>query len=154
MHLRTFLIASVITLALGCIAGPAGAQQVYKWKDSGGVTHFSQTPPPTGTNFSKVQLNNAPTVSSNPPAAASDDAAESEGSSAPQHLAAAGTQPDNPANRARLCQQLRDNIAALEGKQPVVTAGSDGKPMVLSDSARQQQLATAREQQTQYCTGQ
>lgn len=154
MHLRTILAASVLASALACSAGPATAQQVYTWKDAGGVTHFSQSPPPTGTHYSKVQLSNAPTVSSNPPPAATDDNSGSEDDTPAPQLAAAGTQADNPANRARLCQQLRNNIAALEGKQPVVAAGSDGKPMVLSDSARQQQLATAQEQQTQYCTGQ
>lgn len=153
MHLRTFLAASAIGLSLACIAGLASAQPVYKWKDAGGVTHFSQTPPPTGTHYSKVRLSSGPEVSSNPAPAATTGASEPDTGAAFAPPASAGTQADNPANRAKLCNQLTANIAALEGKQPVVAAGADGKQTVLSDTARQQQLATAREQHTQYCTG-
>jgi hypothetical protein len=47
---------------------------------------------------------------------------------------------------------LSSNIALLQGKQPVVTGGGDGKQQVMSDNAREQQLATARAQQVQYCS--
>jgi hypothetical protein len=67
-------------------------------------------------------------------------------------VAAGGTQPDTPSNRAELCKQLSSNIALLQGKQPVVTGGGDGKQQVMSDNAREQQLATARAQQVQYCS--
>jgi len=40
----------------------------------------------------------------------------------------------------------------LQSKQPVVAAASSGKQEVMSDNAREAQLATARAQQTQYCS--
>lgn len=153
MQMRTMLAASVIGFSLACAAGLASAQQIYKWKDANGVTHFSQTPPASGTHYSKMRLANEPEVSSNPPPS-SNPASETngEGNTAPQQPASAGTQADTPSNRAELCKQLSANISLLQGKQPVVTGGSNGKQQLMSDDAREQQLATARSQQAQYCS--
>jgi hypothetical protein len=30
------------------LSAPLAAQQVYKWKDASGVTHFTSDPPPKG----------------------------------------------------------------------------------------------------------
>jgi hypothetical protein len=155
MQLRTFLAASVIGLSLACIAGSAGAQQIYKWKDANGVTHFSQTPPANGTHYTKMHLTNEPETSSNQPASSNE---EGDGTppaeNTPPAAATGGTQPDTPANRTELCKQLSSNIALLQSKQPVVVGGDNGKQEVMSDNAREQQLATARAQQVQYCSSQ
>ena len=153
MHMRTVVAAAVVGLSLACAAGLANAQQIYKWKDASGVTHFSQSPPASGTHFTKMHLSGEPEVTSNPtPSAPADDSAPE--SSAPQRAAATGgTQADTPANRAELCKQLASNVTLLQGKQPVVTGGANGKQEVMDDSARKQQLSTARAQQAQYCSG-
>jgi hypothetical protein len=152
MQLRTFIAASVIGLSLACVAGFAGAQQIYKWKDANGVMHYSQTPPSSSTHYTRMQLASQPDVTSG--TSASSNAESEHGSEAPpsRSVAAGGTQPDTPSNRAELCKQLSSNIALLQGKQPVVTGGGDGKQQVMSDNAREQQLATARAQQVQYCS--
>lgn len=153
MHLRTIVAASVIGFSLACIAAPVGAQQIYTWKDAGGVTHFSQSPPAAGTHYTKMTLSNAPEVSSNPPSAAGAAEASTPPPTARAQQASAGTtQPDTPSNRAALCKQLSSNISLLQGKQPVVEGGGSGTQTVMSDNARAQQLATARAQQAQYCT--
>ena len=152
MHMRTVVAAAVVGLSLACAAGLANAQQIYKWKDANGVTHFSQSPPATGTRFTKMHLNSEPEVTSNPaPSAPADDSEPA--TSTPRQAANAGGTADTPANRAELCKQLDSNIALLQGKQPVVTGGSGGKQELMGDDARKQQLATARAQQTQYCSG-
>jgi hypothetical protein len=153
MQLRTFLAASVFGLSLACVAGLAGAQQIYKWKDANGVIHFSQAPPATGTHYIKMHLTSEPDVASSPPSSAAESGNPSETGNASRDAAAsAGGKPDTPSNRAALCKQLSSNIALLLGKQPVVTGGA-GKQEVLNDQARQQQLDTARAQQAQYCSG-
>jgi hypothetical protein len=153
MHMRSFVVASAIGLSLACIAGFASAQQIYKWKDANGVTHFSQTPPSPGTHFTKMRLAGEPDVSSNPPPASDNGDNTEPGTSAPQQTApASSTQPDTASNRAELCKQLTSNISLLRSKQPVVTGGSNGKQEVMSDNAREAQLATARAQQAQYCS--
>jgi hypothetical protein len=153
MQLRTLLAVSVIGLSLACMAGLASAQQIFKWKDASGVTHFSQTPPAAGTHYTKMHLTGEPEVSSNPPATSgSGDNTESNTNAPRQAAASDGTQPDTPSNRAELCKQLMSNISLLQSKQPVVTKGGNGKQEVMSDNAREQQLATARAQQAQYCS--
>ncbi|TAM96808.1 MAG: DUF4124 domain-containing protein [Rhodanobacteraceae bacterium] len=153
MQMRTMLVASVIGFSLACAAGLASAQQIYKWKDASGVTHFSQTPPASGMHYSKMRLANEPEVSSNPPPSSTPaPEAGGGGNTTPQQPASAGTQANTPSNRAALCKQLSSNISLLQGKQPVVTAGGNGQQQVMSDNAREQQLATARAQQAQYCS--
>jgi Domain of unknown function (DUF4124) len=152
MQLRTLIAVSVVGLSLACMTGLAGAQQIYKWKDANGVTHFSQTPPAAGTHYSKMSLTSAPEVSSNPPSSGSADDNQADNNPPPQAAPSDGTQPNTPSNRAQLCKQLSSNIDILNSKQPVVTAGSNGKQQVMSDNAREQQLATARAQQARYCS--
>lgn len=153
MHMRSFVVASAIGLSLACIAGFASAQQIYRWKDANGVTHFSQTPPSSGTHFTKMHLTGEPDVSSNPPPASGSADNTEPSANAPQQTApASSTQPDTASNRAELCKQLSSNISLLQSKQPVVTGGGNGKQEVMSDNAREAQLATARAQQAQYCS--
>ncbi|WIG54269.1 MAG: hypothetical protein OJF61_000055 [Rhodanobacteraceae bacterium] len=153
MNMRNFAAAAAIGLSLASIAGFAGAQQIYKWKDANGVTHFSQTPPSSGTHYSKMKLTSEPDISSNPAPAAATSSSEPGSSDAPRQSApASSTQPDTASNRATLCKQLSSNISLLQSKQPVVTGGADGKQQVMSDNAREAQLATARAQQAQYCS--
>jgi len=152
MQLRTFIAASVIGLSLACVAGFASAQQIYKWKDANGVIHFAQTPPANGTHYTKMQLANQPDVSSGTSASLNTESENAPETQPARPAASGGTQPDTPSNRAELCKQLSSNVALLQGKQPVVTDGSDGKQQVMSDNAREQQLATARAQQVQYCS--
>jgi hypothetical protein len=154
MHMRSFVIASAIGLSLACIAGSAGAQQIYKWKDAKGVVHFSQTPPPSsGTQYTRMHLAGAPEVSSNPPPASDNGENTEPDNRAPQQTApASSTQADTASNRAALCKQLDSNISLLQSKQPVVTGSDNGKQEVMSDNAREAQLATARAQQAQYCS--
>ncbi len=150
MQTRPFVTALAIGLAVACAAQVASAQQIYKWKDAHGVIHFAQTPPANGHAYKKMTLAGQPDVSSNPaPTTPSTDAtggAANPAPAAPPHAVA-----DTPANRATLCKQLTTNIGLLTGKQPLVTAGAGGKQQVMSDDAREQQLATARAQQKQYC---
>lgn len=153
MQLRTFIAASVVGLSLACVAGFAGAQQIYKWKDANGVIHYSQTPPASSVHYTRMSLTSQPEVASGTPAPSnpeSEGAPESD--TATPSAASGGTLPDTPSNRAALCRQLSSNIALLQSKQPVVTSGNDGKQQVMSDDAREQQLAAARAQQGQYCS--
>jgi|SRR5690348_1779656 len=154
MQPRSLFAASAIGLSILCTAGFASAQQIYKWKDSSGVVHFSQTPPADGAHYTEMRLSNQPGVASRPSssAAGTPDIGSRDTAAAQSPVATRKTEPDTPSNRAALCKQLSSNITLLQGKQPVVTAGDNGKQQVMSDSSREQQLATARAQQVQYCS--
>ncbi|MGH8145429.1 MAG: DUF4124 domain-containing protein [Rhodanobacteraceae bacterium] len=155
MQMRPLFTALAIGVSIACVASFANAQQIYKWKDANGVTHFSQTPPASGKHYTKMQLSGAPEVSSNPAPAKNNTEAQPQDQDNNAPAAArnsAKTQPDTASNRAKLCKQLSSNVALLQTKQPVVTDGANGKQQVMSDNTREQQLATARAQQTQYCS--
>ena len=151
MQLRTFMPALALGAAFTLLAGVASAQQIYKWKDANGVTHFSQSPPASSVHYSKLNVSGQPAVAVPDSAPANsaevdDHTSHTEGGG----QARATTLPDTPANRTALCKQIESNITVLQGKGPVVTGGG-GNQTVMSDNAREQQLATARAQQAQYC---
>ncbi|MFD2366545.1 DUF4124 domain-containing protein [Pseudoduganella sp. GCM10020061] len=55
MKRTTLILTATGAALLATAAGHAFAQQVYKWKDSKGVTHYSDTPPPAREQ-GKVQV--------------------------------------------------------------------------------------------------
>ncbi|WP_426662690.1 DUF4124 domain-containing protein [Rhodanobacter aciditrophus] len=137
---------SLIVLALLLVAPLAAAQQIYKWTDAKGTVHYSQSAPPEGTRFQQVKLAGG-VESADAPAAQPNTESASAPADAP---APAAPVADTPANRARLCATLKANLATLQGSGPVVMQ-QGGKPAVLSDAQRQQQVATANAQYRQYC---
>ncbi|MEO7068593.1 MAG: DUF4124 domain-containing protein [Rhodanobacter sp.] len=137
--MRRLLIAAVL-LALT----PLASAQVYKWTDAGGTVHYSEAPPAQGKNYQKIKTNG--TVEPLAPAT-ENTVSESEPDAAP-----APAQPlaDTPDNRAKLCESLKSNLAALQGKGPVVMQ-KDGKPVALDNAQRNQQIGAAQTQYQQFC---
>lgn len=142
-----------IALALLLVA-PLATAQVYKWTDAQGTTHFSETPPPTGTKYSQVSVN---TGSSAPVDSASNN---TEGARAPASSSQNNSNnpppqqqsmPDTPQNRATLCTSLKANIGTLQGSGPVVM-GSGGQQQLLNADQRKQQLDASQSQYQQYCS--
>ncbi|MBN8922587.1 MAG: hypothetical protein BGP10_11220 [Rhodanobacter sp. 68-29] len=139
---------SLIAVALLLVAPLLAAQQIYKWTDAKGTVHYSQSAPPEGTRFQQVKLTGgveAPAGTTEQPRV--------ENTPPPADTPAPAPMTDTPANRAKLCATLKSNLATLQGTGPVVMQ-QGGKPAVLSDDQRKQQVATANAQFQQYCSGQ
>ncbi|HKT27578.1 DUF4124 domain-containing protein [Dyella sp.] len=139
-----------IAMALLLVA-PLACAQVYKWTDAHGTTHYSESPPPTGTKYSQVSVNtgsSAPAADNAPPPAAnsSSNSSQSTGSS-PQP----STMADTPENRTKLCTSLKANITTLQGSGPVVMTGTGGQQQLLNADQRKQQLDASQSQYNQYC---
>ena len=119
MQARTIRLLFGLTLLL--VAAAATAEDIYQWKDANGVTHYSQTPPPSGDYKTH--------------AARAGDRANK----------AAPVVASAPAESAQ-CSTARKNIAMLEGKDAVQQdTDGDGKPdKTLSDADRGNQLELAR----------
>jgi len=134
MHLLPLLI--VVSLAL-----PAGAaaETLYKWTDAEGITHYSDAPPPEGSDVEARQIKvdpAPPPVAAAPPAAA-DAAAEA---------AAAPTASEN-------CTRVRANVETLQGSAEVrMDLDGDGTAELLTPPQRDAQLEIAQRQVTVYCT--
>ncbi len=137
---------SLIVVALLLLAPLAAAQQIYKWTDAKGTVHYSQSAPPQGTRFTQVKL--AGGVESSADSTPAQPAAET--APPPAAPAPSGPVADTPDNRAKLCDTLKSNLATLQGSGPVVMQ-QNGKPTVLDDAQRKQQIDSANAQYQQYC---
>ncbi|EIL92661.1 hypothetical protein UU9_01919 [Rhodanobacter fulvus Jip2] len=135
---------SLIAVALMLLT-PLAVAQVYKWTDSHGTVHYSQTAPASGVDFKRIK-----TVES--AAAPAQDADTQTPAVAKTQPAPASSQPiaDTPANRKTLCDSLQTNLKMLKGTGPVVMQ-QDGKSTALDDTQRKQQIAADEAQYQQYC---
>jgi hypothetical protein len=137
-------LAFCIALALLAVAGGASAQQYYKWKDANGVTHYTKTPPPEGTQADRVAVNAAaPTPD---PAAAG---------TAPKADAGTGMSSTAAQQRSAACQTAQANLDTLQNNPFVsIDKDGDGKPELLTVEEHNAQLAIAREQVRTLCPAQ
>ncbi|UGB38923.1 DUF4124 domain-containing protein [Frateuria soli] len=126
------------------LLAPAVAAQVYKWTDSRGTVHYSETPPPQGTRYKRINTNGMEQPAAPAPAAKSDAVATKP---AP---AGTGGLPNTPENRAKLCTSLKANLDLLKGKEGVMLE-QDGKSVPLDETQRNQQIALAEQQYQQFC---
>lgn len=137
---RSLLVVVLLLLA------PLAFAQVYKWTDAGGIVHYSETPPTTGTNYKQIKTSG----SVEPLAAPTPAVADAEKTDSTTLATPAKPVADTPENRARLCESLKTNLDALQGSAPVVMQ-QEGKPVALDDSQRKAQLTAAQAQYRQYC---
>ncbi|PXV52101.1 protein of unknown function [Dyella jiangningensis] len=142
--MRRLLIATALLLV-----APLVAAQAYKWKDANGTVHYSDAPPPQGTQYSKIT-----TSGSVEPLAAPTQEGSTARTEPGAKPAAAPQQPmaDTPENRAKLCATLKTNMEALKGSGPVVME-EGGQQKVIDADQRKVQQATAETQYQQYCSG-
>jgi hypothetical protein len=115
------MILTMLGLSLLFATTAAMAGDLYQWKDANGVTHYSQTPPASGTYKERT---------------------ESGRDSGATPVQAAAATPAEPAE----CATSRSNLALLESKTPVQQdTDGDGKPdKTLDDADRANQLELAR----------
>jgi len=109
-------------LSLLLVMAAASAGELYQWKDTNGVTHYSQTPPASGHYIERTESGRDVTP---PPGAEA--------------------KTEKPAESPQ-CTTARANIALLESKAPVQQdSDGDGKPdKTLDDTERANQLDLAR----------
>jgi len=137
MRLLPLLIAVSLALPLGA----AAAQTLYKWTDAEGITHYSDEPPPEGSEVEarRIKVDPAPPPVTDPPA----DAA----STAPADSAAA------PATASENCARVRSNVETLQGSGEVrMDLDGDGTAELLTPPQRDAQLEIAQRQVGVYCT--
>jgi len=121
-------------LLLACLAvlpaAVSAQSRVYTWVDSGGVRHYSQTPPPKGTATER-------------------DIKTREGSGA---TPVAGDPAKPRSQSEQSCAEARVNAQTLASSMAVSSdKDGDGKPEVLSTAERNQAAAAAQAQIDLYC---
>lgn len=133
---------------LAAVAATAGhsADKVYKWKDASGVVHFSDAPPPKGTEFNNVRIVNqsaaiTQTEPQTPPPAG--DTAAATGNGEAKAVADSG-------NAAR-CAAAQDRVALLSSAQPL-TVQQDGKYVQMAAADRAAELNIAKATVASLCS--
>lgn len=137
---RPLLAVAMLLLASQVFA------QAYKWTDSAGTVHYSETPPPTGTKYQRMT-----TAGSSEPLA-QPAPAEAQAATAATPAAAAQPVADTPANRAKFCSTLKTNLDMLKSDNPLVIQ-QDGQQKAIDEDQRKSQMNMAQSQYQQYCSG-
>jgi hypothetical protein len=146
------LLASFVLLAL-----PAAAD-MYKWVDEKGVTHYSESPPPEGTQSKKLELSTTPP---NAPAAKAESAedwkareiefrrrrlqkenAEETEKTQGEHSAAA---------RKGRCVEARRRLDLLGAGRPLYRVNEKGERVYMEEPERATQAARWQKEVGQYC---
>ena len=131
---------------------PVCHAQVYKWTDSSGNPHYSQTPPASGTPYEKIS-----TAAPKTPAVASSSAAPASTrpppSKAPEaaHTPTTPQQLDSNDSHALLCAMLKNNIQTLKKNSAPVVLNDNGKQRVMEDDERERSLAEQSQRFTKEC---
>lgn len=123
------LLLPALLGAMTLASAPLAAQQVYKWKDAAGVTHFTAEPPPKGQHYEAREVDHHEAVPLAPQAASDNQDARPETTEDPG------------------CATARSNLELLKGTAKVmVDSNGDGtpdKPLADADRAKQRALAEA-----------
>jgi len=135
---------SLIAAALMLLT-PLAVAQVYKWTDSHGTVHYSQTAPAAGVDFKRIRTVQSVAVPTEDPEAQTPASPSTQSTPASSQPVA-----DTPANRKTLCDSLQANLKMLRGSGPVVMQ-QNGKPTALDDTGRKQQISADEAQYQQYC---
>ncbi|QCO66931.1 DUF4124 domain-containing protein [Luteimonas yindakuii] len=139
--MRHPLTGLALGLVAALLAGAAGAQDIYQWKDSRGVTHYSEAPPGGGEKYTHRRVTPSGATQAQPASTATAAAAPVAAN------AAAGNDP-----RAEQCRTARANIEALNGTGPVQQDDGSGTPRTLNDAERAAQLEFAQAAARAYCS--
>jgi len=154
MNLRD---ASVLAcgVALAWSATFAAADQIYKWVDSQGHVHFSQTPPP-GTTVSAQSVTVNP-AAPDPQSLANQQALQQQ-QAAKDKAAADAAAKDKPdpageAQKKQHCEDLRTRLNVLQQSGRTATTDAQGNLTYLDDNARAQQIDEINQQIKSDCSG-
>ena len=146
MQCRTFsrFLPGALALAVMALPLSLSAQQIYRWKDANGKTHFTHTPPPNGQMLQKTLT--PPSVPDAPPPAPTNAAPAEMGYASGgggSEVSPASAQP--PQVNMAECQEARKQLKLLASGADVAHMGSDGKPVPLEGAARAQEMQRLRE---------
>ena len=137
---------SVPILFCALAAPLAGAQQMYKWKDEKGVTHFSENPPPDGGKAEKIEVKpvggERPTLP--PPETWKQKELESKQQKAKAEGADEIARKREESQRAQKCQAYRRELDSLTNGVRLFHLNDKGERVFMEDTERNQRIEEAR----------
>lgn len=130
--MRHPILGTALALVVAAFATGAGADEVYQWKDANGVTHYSESPPPSG-NYQQRKITDS-------------------GASTSQTTTTAGQASTPAAAEDSQCAIARRNIETLRSEGPVQQDDGEGNVRELGADERANQLELAQAAVRAYCT--
>jgi hypothetical protein len=138
-----YLLLGLLACALSLPA--LSADKVYKWKDASGIVHFTDSPPPKGTEFDNVQVKTSTTTTTTN----AEKGDQSDPGKAADEAAAAATAAATP--NKQQCDDAKTQVGQLSGPGDVATTDKDGKAVRMNKEDRANELAVARAKVQTYC---
>jgi uncharacterized protein DUF4124 len=131
---------------------PLAAQQMYKWVDEKGTTHFSEYPPPEGKDkATKVEVK-PPAIDNkyNPDAWREKERAARE-ERAKQGVAADDAKKREQATNASRCQRAREGLDTVKNSRRVYNVDEKGERVYMDDKDRPAAIEKWQREVEQYC---
>lgn len=154
------IVAFAAAVATSVAAINAVYAETYQWKDSSGQTVISDTPPPSNAKSRRAIDARQPSVVSEKPAekvAEGTKSSEGPKTMAEKDLEFRKRQQENKEKAEKLakqqaaeaaqkdnCERTKQNLAALEKNQPMLTLDDNGQQKLMDTSQREQELEHAR----------
>ncbi|MGD8177240.1 DUF4124 domain-containing protein [Marinimicrobium sp. ARAG 43.8] len=145
-RLATSILASALVM-VSALGHSAQAEQVYRWVDDEGVTHFTAHPPQnrpaealrpkTGHSEPVDYSQRFPTPDDHPLSSDRDSQPEGE--------------PSQPENQQQACSQARENLTILERGGRIAVQDDNGEPRFLNQEEVSERTATARQLIAENC---
>ena len=129
-------------------AGPAAAENIYRWVDDNGVVHFGGEPPINAEATLITADLGTGGLGATTAEDRSNDAGEEDISYAEKQRRERAEQRQKQAEanaeRQRECESMTQRVAALEPSPRVILKDADGNPTRMDDDARLDLLEEAR----------
>ena len=143
----------IMLTALTCLFYQAPVNSsVYKWIDDKGLTHYSDRPnKPSAEEFNLRQ-----NTTTKRRALKSNDAKDGNNTEAKNSDGAIPEVKSKPVKvsqteKRKLCKQAKSDVSTIATRGRMREINAKGEYAYLSDSQRQQRLATAKKKKSKYC---
>ncbi len=142
---------SILVLLTACLSSSLFAQQVYKWQDAKGATHYTQTPPPaTAVGAKKVEVRSRTNLQ--PVAPVSDNAAVSAtANKATANNQTAAATPQKPRLKQEDCKLLKDAVDTMATGRRIYESDEKGERVYLTEEQRTERINTYTKNMTDGC---
>ena len=140
----------MLIAALAFMPFASAAQQMYKWVDEKGTTHFSEYPPPEGKG-SKVEVKPQATDNKYNPDAWREKEKAAREERAKQSVAEDNARKREEANRPANCARAREGLDTVKNSRRVYTLDAKGERVYMEDKDRAASIDKWQRDVDKYC---
>lgn len=139
-----------LVAALALVPLSPAAQQMYKWVDEKGTTHFSEYPPPEGKG-AKIEVKPPATENKYNPDAWRDKDKAARELKAKQNVADDNAAKREEASRAQNCRRAREGLDNVKNARRVYSLNDKGERVYLDDKDRPAEIERWTREVEKYC---